>query len=146
MLLPINSEKNDIFLQIRTIEKMRAKLSHQVAHIKEFAHLRLLFKFIENHLTELESTDEGVESRNKAELYLAANTRIKNHMCKKLQQLQLMTMEYRYESYASCATECLRKIIAALASIEWKLLEVGHMQRESSLAQKGEILIIELNH
>jgi hypothetical protein len=53
MILPINSEKAEICIQIKAIEKMRSRLSAHSLYLKEFAHAKVLFKLIENHLSEL---------------------------------------------------------------------------------------------
>lgn len=55
MFLPINTERVEIYSQIRLIEKIRMRLTNYAQYLKEFNHVKVLFKFIENHLAQLEA-------------------------------------------------------------------------------------------
>lgn len=139
MILPINSEKTEIFIQIKSIEKMRLRLADHSLYLKEFAHAKVLFRLIENHLTQLETAERPTQQENDPALYIAANTRIRNHLLRKVQQVKLLTSDHRFETYVRNTLQSLTAIISSLASIEQKLEEAGREQRKSPLKAPREI-------
>lgn len=139
MILPINSEKTEIFSQIKSIEKMRLRLADQSLYLKEFAHAKVIFKLIENHLIQLETAERQTQQESDPAPYIAANTRIKNHLLRKAQQVKLLTSDHRFEPYARNTLQSLASIIRSLASIEQKLEEAGREQRESPSKAPTEI-------
>lgn len=139
MILPINSEKTEIFSQIKSIEKIQLRLADHSLYLKEYAHAKVLFKLIENHLIQLETAERQGQQENDPALYIAANTRIKNHLLRKVQHVKLLTSDHRLEPYARNTLQSLASIIRSLASIEQKLEEAGKERREVSLKVASEI-------
>jgi hypothetical protein len=103
---------------------MRIKVTNDIKNIKEFNNAKVLFKLIASHLVHLQLAEFERNQCQKGvslELYLDANTRIKNHIGKKQQQVKTLMYDHRYEAYAIHIMQCLSKIMSNLNSIEWKM-------------------------
>lgn len=99
MLLLINSERREIAIQMALVEKAKILFKGVSGHHRDVQHVRMLFELIEKHMDELEllaepNIEKGLFSD--AGPYLEANTRIKNHIAKKGEQLKLLASDCRY--------------------------------------------------
>lgn len=83
----------------------------------------------------METGERQGQQDNDPAPYIAANTRIKNHLLRKVQQVKLLMSDHRLEAYARNTIQSLASIIRSLASIEQKLEEVGREQKKLTLKE-----------
>ena len=121
MSFAIKFERETTLVAIGFIDKLRHQAPPSIRHHRDFSNIKLIFRLLQRHLQELEECRAG-DRWEKVELLIDANTRIKNHIGKKTQQMRMLaTKLVSYEPEANTVIQGLLCIGGNLASIGEKL-------------------------